>query len=184
MASHLQEVWWGLAFRGFILIIAGVIALIIPDILILVFLYVFAFFAFAGGVMLIIEGFRIRDKTDKIIRIIEGVFYIIIGIVTFAAPASSLAVLMIIIACWAIIIGIFQITAAFKLRKSIRNEWIGILNGLITLIFGILILTDVFTSATALMMLFGAFAIISGLFSVVLSFRIKNYKFGEVIDNR
>jgi uncharacterized membrane protein HdeD (DUF308 family) len=84
---------------------------------------------------------------------------------------------MIIIACWAIVIGIFQISAAIKLRKSIKNEWIGILNGLITLIFGILILTDVFTGATALVMLFGAFAVISGIFSVVLSFRIKNHEF-------
>ena len=177
MASHLQEVWWGLAFRGFILIAAGVIALLIPDILILIFLYVFAFFAFAGGIILIIEGFRIKDKTDKIIRIMEGAFYIIIGIITFAAPASSLAALMVVIACWAIVIGIFQIAAAVKLRKEIKNEWIGILNGLITLIFGILILTDVFTSATALMMLFGAFAVVSGIFSVILSFRIKNYEF-------
>ena len=70
--------------------------------------------------------------------------------------------------------GVFQIFHAIKLRKVIENEWLAILNGVITLVFGIMILFNVVAGAQALIMIFGFFAIISGVLMILLSFRVKS----------
>jgi len=44
-----------------------------------------------------------------------------------------------LIAAWAIITNIFQIAATFRLRKQITNEWLLILGGVATVLFGLLI---------------------------------------------
>ena len=62
------------------------------------------------------------------------------------------------------------------LRKEISNEWFAILNGVITLIFGLAVLTNIVAGASALVMVFGIFAIISGILMIVLSFKVKGLK--------
>ena len=78
-----------------------------------------------------------------------------------------------VVAFWAIMSGIFQIYNAVKLRKIIENELYSILNGAVSLIFGLMILFNVVASAEALIMVFGFFAVISGLLLIALSFKVK-----------
>ena len=77
------------------------------------------------------------------------------------------------IAFWAIFIGILEITASFELRKLIKNEWLRIINGFFSIIFGLLILVDAFAGAIALIILLGVFALIYGGIYLSLFFKIK-----------
>lgn len=175
MLERIQKNWWLLLLRGILALIFGFIAIASPGIVIVTLLLYIGILAVLSGLFMIIEGIAIKSD-DRGMRILEGVISIIFGLMFILAPGFVLSFAMYFIAFWAIIGGIMQIIYAIKLRKEITNEWFAILNGVITLIFGLAVLTNIVAGASALVMVFGIFAIISGILMIVLSFKVKGLK--------
>ena len=174
MTSEIQKNWWILLLRGFFAIIFGLLALFLPGLVLETLLLFFGILAIVSGVFLFFDGIIV--KGDRIIKIIEGLLWVVIGILVLVLPITSLTVIMFFIAFWAIVIGIFQIIMSIRLRKVIENEWLGILNGLFSFVVGILIMFNLLAGAEAIIMVFGIFAILFGITSIVLSFRVKSIK--------
>ena len=65
--------------------------------------------------------------------------------------------LLFLIAAWAIVSGIFEIAAAIRLRKEIKNEWLLILSGGLSVAFGILMIANPGAGAMAVLWLIGVF---------------------------
>lgn len=175
MLETLQKNWWLIAVRGVLAVIFGVLALASPYIVIFSLITFFAFFAVLSGFFILTLAF-LGETDNKGLRIIEGLIFLGAGIVVLLNPLSALGGIMIFIAAWAILSGIVHIVGAIKMRKVITNEWLMILNGVVSIIFGILLAGNLIQGAGVMLMVFGAFAILSGIFSIMLSFRIKTYK--------
>ena len=175
MLERIQKKWWLLLLRGIFALIFGFIAIFSPGMVLVTLLFYFGFVALFSGLFLVIEGIAIKSD-DRGMRILEGVLSILFGLLFIFMPGFVFSFVMYFIAFWAIIGGIMQIIYAIKLRKEISNEWLAILNGVITLIFGILVLTNILAGASALIMVFGFFAIISGILMIMLSFKVKGLK--------
>ncbi len=174
MTSEIQKSWWVLLLRGIFAIIFGLLALFSPGLVLETLLLFFGILAIVSGVFFVIDALIVSG--NRILRIIEGILWVIIGILLLAQPISSLEIIMFIIAFWAIVIGIFQIIFSIKLRKVIKNEWMGILNGLFSFLFGILIIVNELAGAIAIIFVFGIFTLLFGITSISLSFRIKGLK--------
>lgn len=172
MLEQMQKKWGLLLIRGILIVIFGLIALFSPGIVLMTLLVYFGIFAVFSGLFLIIEGFGIKEE-DQGMRILEGVISIFFGLLFIIMPEFVLDSVMILIALWAIIGGIMQVFHALRLRKHVANEWLEILNGIITLVFGILVLLNTRAGAQAITMFLGIFAIISGLLMIGLSFKVK-----------
>ncbi|HMQ98622.1 MAG TPA: DUF308 domain-containing protein [Ignavibacteria bacterium] len=175
MLETLQKNWWLIAVRGVLAIVFGILALASPYIVIFSLITFFAFFAILSGFFILTLAF-LGETDNKGLRIIEGLIFLGAGIVVLLNPVSALGGIMIFIAAWAILSGLVHIVGAIKMRKVITNEWLMILNGVISIIFGILLAGNLIQGAGVMLMVFGAFAILSGIFSIMLSFRIKTYK--------
>jgi uncharacterized membrane protein HdeD (DUF308 family) len=100
---------------------------------------------------------------------------ILAGILTFMRPGITALILLIFIAGWSIAIGVFQIVGAIQLRKHIDNEWILILCGTLSVIFGIALLLQPAAGALALVWLIGAYAILFGLLNIAFAFRLRRH---------
>ncbi|HRE10978.1 MAG: DUF308 domain-containing protein [Ignavibacteria bacterium] len=175
MLETLQKNWWLIAVRGVLAILFGVLALASPYIVIFSLITFFAFFAILSGFFILTLAF-LGETDNRGLRIIEGLIFLGAGIVVLLNPVSALGGIMIFIAAWAILSGIIHIIGAVKMRKVITNEWLLILNGVVSIIFGILLAGNLIQGAGVMLMVFGAFAILSGIFSIMLAFRIKTYK--------
>ncbi|MBN8586632.1 MAG: DUF308 domain-containing protein [Ignavibacteria bacterium] len=175
MLETLQKNWWLIAVRGVLAIIFGILALASPYIVIFSLITFFAFFAILSGFFILTLAF-LGETDNKGLRIIEGLIFLGAGILVLFNPVSALGGIMIFIAAWAILSGIIHIIGAIKMRKVITNEWLMILNGIVSIIFGILLAGNLIQGAGVMLMVFGAFAILSGIFSIMLAFRIKTYK--------
>ena len=83
-------------------------------------------------------------------------------------------VLLVLIAVWAIIIGVLQLYAAIQLWKFIDNDWWLILSGLLSVVFGVVLIAFPSTGALALIWVIAWFALIFGCMFVGLAFELKH----------
>jgi uncharacterized membrane protein HdeD (DUF308 family) len=177
MIENLQKNWWLVALRGIFAILFG-IAIFLKPAVIFSLLTLFGFFVILSGLVIIIHAFTGKSP-GKWLILIEGLVFIITGLLVISNPAFIVGWVMILIAVWAVVSGVFNIINAVNLRKVITNEWLMILNGAVSILFGIVVAANLLESAITITKLFGIFALISGVFLLILSFRIKNAKLTE-----
>jgi uncharacterized membrane protein HdeD (DUF308 family) len=97
------------------------------------------------------------------------------GVVTFLWPGITALALLMVIAAWALVAGIFQIVAAIRLRKAIEGEWLLGLSGVASAVFGVLMFISPGAGALAVLSLIAAFALLFGVLQIVLGFRLRSY---------
>jgi uncharacterized membrane protein HdeD (DUF308 family) len=97
------------------------------------------------------------------------------GILAFALPGITALVLLLLIAGWAIATGILQIAGAIRLRKEIDNEWLLIATGVLSIIFGLILVAQPGIGLVTLLYVIGIYAIIDGILLIMLSFRLKGH---------
>ena len=107
---------------------------------------------------------------------IVGIAGLVAGGLTFLMPGLTALVLLTFIAVWAIILGIMEIYGAIKLRKEIEGEWFLILNGAMSVLFGILLLWRPMTGALAVIWIIGAYAIILGVIYVIFGLKLRKHQ--------
>ncbi|MFI7129623.1 HdeD family acid-resistance protein [Nonomuraea sp. NPDC050153] len=175
--GDISQSWWLLLIRGLASIIFGLLALIWPGITVLVLVIFFGAYALVGGVAELFAGFR-HGAESRAWLIFSGIIGILAGIATFIWPGITSLALLYVVAFWAIFTGVLEIMAGIRLRKTIDNEWMLIIGGILSVIFGILLLIWPAAGLVSLAWLVGVFAILYGIAMVALSFRVKNFTRG------
>ena len=68
----------------------------------------------------------------------------------------------------------FEIVAAVQLRQVIANEWMLILSGIVSIIFGILLIVLPGPGALSIIWLLGSYALLFGILTLILAFRLRS----------
>jgi uncharacterized membrane protein HdeD (DUF308 family) len=165
---------WALALRGLVAVLFGLLTFILPGITLVTLVLLFGAYALADGIFNVIAFFRVASHQWALL--VEGVIGIIAGILTFALPAITAIVLLYLIAFWAIFTGIFEIIAGIRLRKAITNEWLLLVMGVLSVLFGVLILFAPGAGALAIVLWIGAYALVFGVFLLALAFRLRGHR--------
>ena len=100
------------------------------------------------------------------LTILFGAYALVDGVV-------ALAVLLFLIGAWAIVTGIFEIVQAVEMRRAIANEWLLLLSGVASVIFGVLIFFFPAAGLVAVVWLVAIYAIIFGVMLIGLSLRLR-----------
>lgn len=175
MTSNLAHNWWVFALRGVAAIIFGVLAFVWPDVTVTALVLLFGAYAFWDGVFAIVSALRRRTRTDQWWwTLLEGVVGVGIGLATFFWPGVTAVVLLAFIAAWAVITGIFEIMAAIRLRKEINDEWLLFFSGVLSVLFGVLLVFQPGAGTLALIWMIGAYAIAFGVLLLVFAFRLRS----------
>lgn len=166
--------WWTFILRGILAIAFGVVAFFAPGLGIAALVGLFAAWALIDGVTSLFAGVRTRG-TDRNwwIEILEGVVGIAAGVIALIFPTYAAEILVLLIAAWAIVTGGFEIFMAIRLREQIRGEfWLG-LAGVASILFGVVLFLFPGAGALSLVWLIGSFAIVFGVFLVILGWRLR-----------
>jgi uncharacterized membrane protein HdeD (DUF308 family) len=160
-SSH-RTAWWSILLRGLLAIIFGIIALSRPGAAAAAFVIVFAVYALADGAVAFVQAaWRGRAGLRWGWYFLEGITSVAIGVIAFAYPAITLLVIVLLVAIRAIVLGLIQIIGAFSL-KGFESRWLLGFTGVVSVLFGVLLLANPLAGSLALIWVVGIYAIIFG----------------------
>ncbi|HYS95444.1 MAG TPA: HdeD family acid-resistance protein [Chthoniobacterales bacterium] len=169
--------WWLLALRGLVAVLFGVLAFMWPGATLITLVWLFGAFALVNGILSLVLAAKTPKGYPKVGSLIfGGLLGILAGLLAFVMPGITALGLLILIAAWAIVTGIMELVAAVKLRKIINNEWLLVLAGIASVVFGVLLLFQPAAGALVLIWWIGAWALLSGILLMILAFRMRNWK--------
>lgn len=176
MRLALATNWWALVIRGLVAVLFGVLALTWPGITLLALVFLFAGYALVDGVTSLVGAVRAIEHHDRWgVLILEGVVGIAAALVTVAWPGITAIALVYVIAAWAVITGILEIAAAVRLRRIITHEWLLILGGIASLVFGFLLMIAPLAGALVIAIWVGVYVLVFGVMLVALGFRLRSW---------
>lgn len=176
LLSEFSRHWWLEVLRGAAAVIFGIMGFVWPGLTLFVLVVMWGAYALVDGLLALIAAFYIRDHDKPMWPfIVIGLLGIAAGIVTFLWPGITALVLLMCIAAWALLMGIFQIVAAIRLRKDIEREWLLGLSGALSVVFGLLMFLSPGAGALAVIWLVAGYAVIFGALLIGFGFWLKKF---------
>jgi uncharacterized membrane protein HdeD (DUF308 family) len=161
MLTALARNWWMVALRGVAAILFGIVAIVWPGLTVGVLVAFFGAFAIVDGSFSVAASLG-GTQSYRWWYLLGGIASIAIGVIAWAWPDLTALTLLYIIASWAVIVGTFEIAAAVVLNEWLTEEWLLILSGAISILFGIVLFAFPGEGAIALVTTIGIFSIFLG----------------------
>ncbi len=177
MRIALATNWWSLVIRGIAGIVFGILTFVWPGITLVALVLLFAAYSLVDGVMSLIGAVRAAEAHERWgVLVLEGLVGIAAAAITVLWPAITAIALVYVIAAWAIVTGALEIGAAIRLRKVISGEWLLILGGIASVMFGFLLVIAPVIGAVVVALWVGAYTFIFGVLLVALGFKLRSWE--------
>jgi len=166
-----------LAVSGVASIVFGTTVLLWPGISLISLTLLFGAFAFVYGTFAIGSGLYMlaQRSTDWVPYVAGGVAGVIIGVITYVAPAITDLTLVYLVAAWAFVIGIFEVFAAIDMRGSLPGAvWLG-LAGALSVVFAVVVAFRPGGGMLTILSLIGFYGILAGATRLVAAYRIHQF---------
>lgn len=167
--------------RGIFSILFGILALWWPGATLLTIAILYGAYALADGILAITGGVRsgIHHKPWGW-AIIEGILGVGAGVVTFLWPGITIFVLSVLVGAWALVTGLVELTAAFRLSRvfpaaaPLSKILLG-LTGVLSIALGVVILVWPALGAATLITLVAVYAIFFGALYTGLGIQLRRH---------
>ncbi len=177
MNDTLLRSWWLLALRGALAILFGAAAMLWPAITLVTLAALFAAFALLAGAVWMFGAVRNRTTDERWwVVLLLGVFSVAAGAVAAVNPGLTALALILLVGANALVTGVLDIIVALRVRKHMRGEWLLVLSGIASVVFGaVVLLFPLGAGALALAWMIGVYAIVTGAMLVTLSLNVRSW---------
>ena len=177
MAQILTTPWWLQLIRGLLALGFGFYAVSQPALTLVVMVQFMGAFLFVEGVVLFFYALTNRTgHTKKSFVVLRSLLYILAGLAVLAMPVLATVVTAAMLGWFvgflAIFGGVMEISSGLRAEKDHPSDWSMVLLGVLSLVFGILLLSAPMAYGVGLSFLFGIWSVVSGVFLIGNSFRI------------
>lgn len=176
MNELLIKSWRGLAVRGAISLLFGILAALWPGLTLMWLIVLFAAYALIGGFASISAAVQNRKShSEWWLPLLLGLIGLVAGAIAILNPGITAVVLVLLMGATALASGIVDITMAIRLRKVIRGEGFLILNGIVSVLFGVFVFFFPGAGALALVWLISIYAVVTGVLLLALAWRARHW---------
>jgi uncharacterized membrane protein HdeD (DUF308 family) len=167
--------WWMFLVMGLVSAIAGVLAIVYPDLTLL------ALGIFAGvslvfiGALEIVEAIA-GDPDSRALSALAGVLAMLAGLVCLRRPGESLLAVVVVLGIYLVVAGVIRFVRSFSELED-RALLMGL--AILDIILGILILALPKLSLVTLAVLFAISLLARGIVAIVVAFRMRSLRSGE-----
>ena len=160
--------------RGVLAIAVGIIALAWPQVTVLALVILFAVYAFIAAGLEAMRAFSSRAAGPVFGHLLLGLVDLAAGVIALVWPGPTALVLVLIVASWAVVTGLFEIAAAFRRSEAAGTRALFILGGLASIAFGVVLFARPGVGAVTLALLFGLFNLIYGGWSLAQGIELRH----------
>jgi uncharacterized membrane protein HdeD (DUF308 family) len=176
MSRGLAQNWWVIALRGVFATLFGIVTIALPGAAIASLVLLFAAYMLADGILAIIAGARAARQGERWSwLILEGIADILAGAVALLWPVVTVLFFVYLMSAWAIISGAMLVLAAFRLNID-HSRWLMLAGGIVSVIWGILLLLWPFVGALVLTWWMGGYALFFGAALIALAYRLRRHR--------
>jgi uncharacterized membrane protein HdeD (DUF308 family) len=174
MLEFFSKCWWIFVLRGLICVLFGLLALLFWPLLELdLFLLFFGCFVFFEGLLSVIASLIKHDTKYWWIILLEGFIGVLLGSVIFFWSALSEEALIVFISVWAFVAGILDVIGSIRFRNEVEGKLVlglsGVARGLVSILFGLILMFHPGERPLSSFWLFGVFASIFGILLIFQS---------------
>ncbi len=170
---------WVVLLRALVAISFAVAALTWPSITQPKLLKLFGVYALSHGLLSLVGAIGGRGQPGCVLLGTEGVVGLWAGLIALKTSLPMPMTPIAIIWLWAVATGIVQIAEAIRLRKQISGDvWLA-LGGAVTLCFGWIIWLRPFIGLIGLAIAIGLFALLWGVFEILLGSELRALRHGR-----
>ncbi|MBV8662364.1 MAG: DUF308 domain-containing protein, partial [Hyphomicrobiales bacterium] len=90
-----------------------------------------------------------------------------------AWPGLTILTFVLVVAAWALITGALMMIAAFRLNLDHGRWWL-VLGGLVSILYGVLLVVAPMVGAVVLTWWLGAYALVFGVLLLILAYRLRH----------
>jgi len=173
MDGDIRRNWWIFALRGLAAIAFGVLAFFMPAVTLAALVLLYGAYALADGILAIAAAIRRQGPNPWWALVLRGIVGIAAAAMSVFWPGITAFALLIVVAAWAIVTGVLEISAAIRLRKLIKGEWLMALGGVVSVLFGAALLLAPGPGILAVIWIIGSFAVAYGLLLMALGLRLR-----------
>lgn len=173
LLQTLAKNWWLLLLRGIVAILFGLLALGWPGISLLILITVYGVYALADGLFALTAAFRHGAVAPRWWLIFIGIVGLTAGYLVLTRPIMTAIILLTFIGLWCVVRGVLEIVGAIQLRREIDNEWMLIVHGIISVLFGVLVLAWPGLGALAVLWGIGIYAVVAGVLLIGFALRLR-----------
>lgn len=182
MKSNPFSNWWSFALSGIIAIFYGILAFYNPGDMLEDIVSFFGIVVLIVGIAMLIGVINnIKNKQPYFGDLVWTIITIVIGGVLTFYTKEAVSLFVIMIGAWAILVGVMQLYLMTKLNSEDKSRTSFLINGVITIIFGVILFFKPFEAAGALLVVTGILAFIVGVWLIVIAIKMKSLakEFGD-----
>jgi len=176
LLSAVGRSWWILLLYGLVALGFGIVAIGWP-------LSAAMALAWTLGVMAIVEGvislFALVSGGSGASRgwlALYAIASLGFGILAVINPLATASVLVLFLAAWLLVAGIYRIVFAIRVRKQIQGEWLLILSGVLAVVLGVLFAANPYAGVAVTTLWIGIGSLLYGLLQVLVAFKLRKLK--------
>ncbi|THJ65864.1 hypothetical protein E8P82_11345 [Arthrobacter echini] len=164
--------------RGVVALIFGILVLVWPQATVVVLVLLFGSYAIIDGITAGVHWFSARRGPVAYRSsgwvLAGGIVSVLAGLVALLVPGLTALAIALVIGIWALLLGITQVILALAGRKAVSLWWVGLVSGILAIIFGLLLLIFPGAGILGLLGFLGVFGITLGILFIVSGFQIRS----------
>ncbi len=176
MQHGIRRTGWLLIIYGVISVLFGLSALIWPGSTVVALAWAFGVMALAEGITSVFALFQRTVAVSRGWLMLYALASIVFGLLAIWHPLAVANVLLLFIAAWLIVAGIYRIVFAVRVRKEIRGEWLIALSGVLAIVLGVMFAAYPVAGLLTVAIWIGAAALIYGVMQLMAGVRLHRWR--------
>jgi len=171
--AELARHWWLMVIYGVVAIVFGIYTLALPAASGIGLAWAFGVMAVAEGLVSLAALVGGNARVPRGWLALYAIVSIAFGVLAIMQPLAVAGTLLMFLAAWLVVGGIWRIVFAIRVRKWIPNEWALILGGAIAVVLGLLFVAYPAAGLVTVMIWIGAAALVYGVLQVIAGLRLR-----------